>query len=64
MLFNRNHDLLTGGKSKNLSCESLCVAVKPLGNRAGSIRFNSRLDLVAFLALILDGDFIAGLDKI
>ena len=64
MLFNGNHDLLTSGQSKNLTCKSFCVEVKPLGNRSGSVSFNCCLNLCAFLALILDSDFIAGLKEI
>ena len=34
MLFDGNHDLLTGGQSKNLAGKSFIVAVKPLRNGA------------------------------
>ena len=63
MLFNGNHDLLTSGQCKYLSSESLSVEIKPLRNGTSCVRLDGSLDLFAFLALILDSDLVACLDK-
>ena len=64
MLFHGNSNLIALRKVDNFRLQGFPVEVKPLRDRAGSVRFDGCLDLLTVAAGLLDGDHIARAQEI